>query len=285
MINKLSVGTAQFGFGYGIDHKNLQVSQPMINQILNFCSKNNIKSIDTAKSYCSSEKNIGEYFKNHNYKGWDITTKIDHIKEPIKDQLVNSKEKLKCKPSTLLAHSINLYKMESFQKQIKELKQENIELKTGVSVYTNDDIEKALEYQENLDVIQLPLNILDTRLIRKGVLKKINSLSIEIHARSIFLKGLLYLSKFELDSRFKGAVKSLNFLKNILKKENLTLAEYSLLFVASRKEITKVVVGIENLVQLKEHCNTLRKHVDSKIFFEALALDFNDEYILNPSLW
>ena len=285
MINKISIGTAQFGFGYGLDHKNLPVSQPKINQIFNFCSKNNIKSIDTAKSYGSSEKNIGEYFKNHNFKGWNVTTKFGHIDEPLKDQLVSSIEKLKVKPSTILAHSINLYQMESFQDQIKELKQENINLKTGVSVYTSDDIEKALQFQENLDVIQLPLSILDTRLIRKGLLKKINSLNIEIHARSIFLKGLFYLSEIELESRFKGAVESLNFLKNVLKKENLTLPEYSLLFVASRKEITKVVVGIENLTQLKEHCNTLKKHFDSRIFFEALKLDFNDEFILNPSLW
>ena len=96
---------------------------------------------------------------------------------------------------------------------------------------------------------------------------------------------MFYLSEFELESRFKGAVESLNFLKDVLKKENLTLPEYSLLFVASRKEITKVVVGIENLTQLKEHCNTLKKHFDSRIFFEALKLDFNDELILNPSLW
>ena len=86
-----------------------------------------------------------------------------------------------------------------------------------------------------------------------------------------------------MDSRFNGVNKSLQFLRDILKKEDLTLAEFSLLFVAGRKEITKVVIGVENLVQLKEHCKTLKKNVDPKIFSEALELDFDDESILNPS--
>ena len=95
----------------------------------------------------------------------------------------------------------------------------------------------------------------------------------------------MYLSKNELGIRFKSVIQSLNYLKSIIKKEDLTLAEYSLLFVASRKEITKVVIGVENLVQLKEHYSTLQKNVDPKIFFDALLLDFDDELILNPSLW
>ena len=60
MINKLSVGTAQFGFGYGINHKNLQVSQPMINQILNFCSKNNIKLYKSIALHEQKTSNINK---------------------------------------------------------------------------------------------------------------------------------------------------------------------------------------------------------------------------------
>ena len=45
------------------------------------------------------------------------------------------------------------------------------------------------------------------------------------------------------------------------------------------------MIGVENLVQLKEHYSTLQKNVDPKIFFDALELDFDDELILNPSLW
>lgn len=285
MINKLSIGTAQFGMVYGISNKKGKVSQPLINEILNFGINNNIRSIDTAKSYSDSEKKIGEYIKNHDAKFWDITTKVEHLNISLKAQLNDSENNLGCKPTTILAHSINLYQKDSFQKQIKELKQKKIIMKTGVSVYSNNDILKALRNPQFLDVIQLPINILDTRLIKKGALKKINSLGIEIHARSIFLQGLLYLSKFELESRFKGVIKSLNYLRDIIKKEDLTLAEYSLLFVASRKEITKVVIGVESLVQLEEHYNTLNKNVDPKIFSEALVLDFDDELILNPSLW
>jgi predicted oxidoreductase len=43
----------------------------------------------------------------------------------------------------------------------------------------------------DFDLIQLPFNVFDNRLIVKGQLKKLKAKSIEIHARSVFLQGIL----------------------------------------------------------------------------------------------
>jgi hypothetical protein len=54
-------------------------------------------------------------------------------------------------------------------------------LKTKVSAY--------------FDLIQLPFNVFDNRLIVKGHLKKLIAKSIEIHARSVFLQGITLFSR------------------------------------------------------------------------------------------
>ena len=43
------------------------------------------------------------------------------------------------------------------------------------------------------DIIQLPFSVFDQRLLQDGTLSTLKSLGIEIHARSIFLQGLLLM--------------------------------------------------------------------------------------------
>ena len=68
-----------------------------------------------------------------------------------------------------------------------------MKIKIGVSVYNLEDILKIIDIKTP-DVIQLPLNILDTRLYRDGTLNMLNNLNVIIQVRSIFLQGLFYLS-------------------------------------------------------------------------------------------
>ena len=64
-----------------------------------------------------------------------------------------------------------------------------------------------------------------------------------------------------------------------------TLPQLSLLWLVNLKPISKVVIGIDNRWQLKNHINTLKKHVKSSVVEEALSICYENENILNPSLW
>ena len=45
--------------------------------------------------------------------------------------------------------------------------------------------------QDLLDIVQVPLSLLDQRLIQDGTVKKLTARGTSIHARSIYLQGLL----------------------------------------------------------------------------------------------
>lgn len=63
-------------------------------------------------------------------------------------------------------------------------------MKIGFSTYTPKQIDFLLN-NFDFDLVQLPFNVFDNRLIQGGQLKALKKKKIEIHARSIFLQGLL----------------------------------------------------------------------------------------------
>jgi len=172
-----------------------------------------------------------------------------------------------------------------FQSKLQETKDKKLVHSIGVSLYSEEEINQVLDSKIKPDVIQLPMNILDTRLYRCGVLSKLFDREIEIHVRSAFLQGLFYLSKAELEDGFEDVIPYLEKLKSISTDIGLTLSELSLLWLVSLKEVSKIIIGVDNVNQLKTHLDTLKKNVDSSVFEEALSIYYENENILNPSLW
>ena len=62
--------------------------------------------------------------------------------------------------------------------------------KIGFSSYEPEIAEKILK-EINLDIVQVPLNILNQSFLQKNILKVFRNKKIEIHARSILDQGIL----------------------------------------------------------------------------------------------
>ena len=284
LSNKLAIGTVQFGLDYGIANQNGKVNANEVLSILDFAHENNINTLDTAKAYGNSENSIGEYIKKTE-KLWNIIIKVNDGDKTIVEQVQDSIDKLTIKPTIVLAHSANLFLDPMFQSKLQETKDKELVHSIGVSLYSEEEINQVLESELKPDVIQLPMNILDTRLYRSGVLSKLFDREIEIHVRSVFLQGLFYLPELELESHFSDAVPHLTKLKSVAASGGLTLAELSLLWLVSLEEVSKVIIGVDNADQLETHLKTLKKDVKPAIIEEALSIHYENENILNPSLW
>ena len=283
--SKIIIGTAQFGMSYGIANQNGQVHQNEITAILDMAWENGISMMDTAKAYGTSEESIGNYLKQHSKSSWEIITKIGKSRYNIVDQINDSIFNLTTHPYSVLAHSAELFLDEAFQSELKGIKDKGLIKKIGVSLYNENEINKILESSFKPDIIQLPCNILDNHLYHSGILDELYNKCIEIHARSVFLQGLFYLNDAEINKRFSRVLPYLKKLKLIAEKCNLNLAELSLLWLLSLKEVSKVVIGVDNAKQLSSHLKTVKKTIDSNIIEEALSIHFENDKILNPSNW
>ena len=269
---------------YGIANYKGKVSKVEVETILNFAYKVGINTIDTATGYGNSENIIGHHLKKHVTQKWFIITKVSGSKDKLYDQLSQSIDKLGATPSGVLAHSIDDYLGTIFCDKPGKIKKKFLIDKIGVSIYEEEDIDRVLA-AKTPDIIQCPLNILDTRLYRNGILDKMKANGLEIHVRSVFLQGMFYLPDKILQQSFSDVLPTIRKLRTIAQNADLTLAELSLMWVCSLEQVDKVIIGVDNVEQLMDHIKTLNKNINTAIFEEALSIKYENENILNPSLW
>ena len=198
--NKIILGSANFDQKYGIK-KNL-IKKNEVKKLFNFAIKNKIKTIDTSPNYSQSEKIIGA-LGNNKFK---IISKIPKIPKDIKEKDIqkwikkkaaNSLKNLKIKKfeCLLLQDSNSLLSKNGklIYQSIKNIKKIKLTKKIGISIYDFKTLEKILN-KFKFDLIQVPFNILDQRLLKSGLLKIIkkkkykNSCEINFFARNIALK-------------------------------------------------------------------------------------------------
>lgn len=167
-------------------------------------------------------------------------------------------------------------------KEMTMLKSSGLVRKIGVSVYSENQIERILD-KFDIDLIQLPINILDQKLLLDGWLNKIKDKNIEIHARSVFLQGLLLMKKDLIPPYFSPIVQNIEGFYKLAKELSFNSLELALRFVLGIKEIDKVIVGVNTIKHLKEIVNISKSGNFQYIECENIAVD-NINYT-NPSLW
>ena len=265
--NKIIIGTANFGKKYGI--KKNKVSNKELKKIFFFLNQKNLRIIDTSENYGSAENIISKNIAD-NKKKWKIITKISDDGEKLNEKYDKIVAKFGVKPTVLMAHNANDFKNLRFRKKLLEIKKIN-KIKIGVSVYTKSEILNVLKY-DNLDVIQLPVSIIDQRLVKNNFLKKIKKKGIEIHARSIFFKGVIFKKK----EFFKKNKIYYRLIESFEKNYKYTPSQICLNWINNQKYIDKIILGIDNLNQLKKNLYDL-KYFKKKTDFKVLNIP--DKYL------
>ena len=288
-MNKLALGTAQFGMDYGIGSSPGKVNISEVKKILEYAKLTNIDMLDTASAYGKSEKILGEL----NVDEFKVVTKTRHFNIPkITDDALNllnrdfekSLKDLKLDSiyGLLIHHADDLMKPGASKiiEFIHNLKKTNKIRKIGVSIYENKHLSFVLE-NFDIDLVQLPLNIFDRRLIDNGMLKLLSQKGLEVHARSIFLQGLILMGdssrprKFDRwDSLWKSWSEWLNDYK-------ISPLEASIRYAMSFSEISKVLVGIDSinqLIEIVDAASGVLPPIPNDLYT-------NDSLLLNPSNW
>ena len=284
---KLSLGTAQFGLTYGISNNGNKVSKNEISRILDFAYENNIDTLDTAPIYGEAEKIMGEIGVG-NFKVISKVPKLSksnkNSADDIKNTIEQSLENLRIShfEAILFHFPEDLYS--SYGSKILEcvikLKSDLMIKKIGISLYDIQNYDN-LSNLYNFDIIQIPFNIFDQRLILKDNLAKVKQKNIEVHIRSIFLQGLLLTSKDERPEYFLKWKDNFDLFEQWLVKNKLSALEACIRFVKSFNEVDSAIVGVQDLEQLKQIVSINNK----KKGLLAKNLRIDDPKIIDPTNW
>lgn len=292
---KIGLGAVQFGLDYGIANTAGKVSEGEVAAILATAARLQLTLIDTAALYGDSEAVLGRAMSPA--APFDIVTKTPQFSgaavteveaQQLEDSLHASLRKLQ-RPSVygLLIHRVDdllLPGGEALMARMALLKQRGLVSKIGVSVYTGQQIDAVLA-RFPIDLIQLPVNVLDQRLLHSGHLRKLKQAGVEIHARSAFLQGLLLMAPHDLPAHFDSVREHLAAYHRFIAGQGLTPLQAALGFVTGLEEIDQVVCGVNSSVQLQEICAAAGRAAASAACAGYDAFAISDEAIVNPALW
>jgi len=300
-ISRMTLGTAQLGLNYGIANVTGKPATESSFEILEAAVRGGITCIDTAPVYGDSEEVIGSFLTHRScpadctvvtkLPALDLThdTTFAGVHDAIRKRVTGSIQKLHIKKLPIyLLHSAS--DLDSYGGKVidslLQLKEEGMIGVLGVSVYTPEEVKRALEI-DALEAIQIPLNIFDHRLIRCGLLDRLGEMKRIVFARSIFLQGLLFLSESRLPSGLKPAMRPLAQLKELCSEHDRSIAEVALAFVRDLPGVTSVIAGAETPGQVLENielmrCPRLAPRLYTQIMtcFAELPVE-----IINPGLW
>ena len=285
--SRLALGTANFGLNYGINNKAGKLAKSEIDKIVEIASSSGISAIDTAQAYGDSETRIGA-IGNHKFH---IITKFSSqdyhniSKSSIKASIMKSMKNLKTQKlyGLLVHHPEILLGPDSREiiRSLRELKEDGLVEKIGLSIY-EPNILNELFNNFDFDLIQVPFNVFDHRIMSSGWVDKLKESSVEIHARSVFLQGLLLKESHQVNDYFYKNWKTLfDTWFYLQKKENKSASMLALEHVISQKWVDKIVVGVDDANQLK----SLLKIEKQSGHTNLEGLTCADKRLVNPSNW
>ena len=285
MINKLIIGTVQFGLNYGITNKVGKVTDNDLDNIFSLCNKLNITHFDTAQDYGNSEDIIKKY--KDIYENIVIITKCKLKNKPVKETIELSINKFN-KIDYFLLHSYDDYNTEAIESLIHYKKLNKIN-KIGVSIYNVDEGLKILR-EGKIDAIQLPFNYLDKQWFNTEFQNLLKETNIEIHVRSIFLQGVLLNPIVKKPSNISEEdFSNLNSsIDEICQELKLSKLELCFAYINSFDWIDKFLIGIDNYEHLLlnyEIIKNNKKLNDEEIEYINNKIKNINPLICNPVGW
>lgn len=288
---RLVLGTVQLGLEYGISNHSGLMSLDHAADLLECAYANGCRTLDTAEAYGLSERRLGEI----GVERFSVISKLAHLPAEcgnLEDYVYNrvtamlSRVKAAALEGVLLHNPLELLTLSDAQLAqtragFGRLKENGLIRKCGVSVYKPEDLVAVSERFES-DLVQLPCCPLDTRWAQSDIVQKLRAEGVEIHARSVFLQGLMVMSLEDVPSYFDPWRGLLSAWHDWTRETHITPMEACLRISMNNPLFDKLVVGAQSTMELAQQLEILDTPA-----VDLPALDFGtaDESFLNPSRW
>ena len=286
-MNKLALGSAQFGLNYGINNRGGMIPREEVFAILDEAVKFGIDTVDTAAiSYGESESIIGDYIFDQN-RELKVISKLPQVDpEGVRGVVEQSLRNLRV--NEIYGYLIRGYDYHHENPSgwdiLKRLKQEGKIRKIGFTLYDPEEYEAIIRDRLDVDIVQVPYSIFDQRF--SDYYEEMESLNIEIHVRSVFLQGLAFMAPNDLGGRFLKIKEKIERLRMLSKNLDVPISNLCINFVSLEECISKIVVGVDSIDNIKgilgakKHVDAVRSHRQ-----ELSLLREDDEEIIIPSNW
>lgn len=274
----LILGTAQFDPTYGVART--EAANPATCDFLTEAHRLGYTALDTAPSYSEAQEVIGRC-------GWagGIHSKISAGEDAVLS-LANTLRNLgRDNVDVAYFHDDRIVQKDKtfFEQTVNDISPV-LAKRVGVSVYSAEDFEKALEIKD-IRAIQVPMSVIDQR-ITDAHLSQARESDTHVFARSIFLQGALLASAETLPPFLGQLRESTERIRALSQKYARPILDLLIGFVRDRSGVDGLVVGAESISQLQEIAQSFASPLLPDTLIDELRhLKIDEADIIDPRTW
>lgn len=283
-MNKIVLGTVQFGIPYGINNQNGKVSSSEVYDIINLAADSGINILDTSSGYGDSEDILGEIITSTKTM-FRVVSKYSDNNLTVKECFEKSLRRLNQESLYgYLIHYFELYiENPTIWRDMQSLRESRKVEKIGFSLYTTDQLDYLIDNNVDFDIIQIPYNIFDRQF--EPYFKVLKDRGVEVHTRSVFLQGLFFKSLDTLPRKLKPLSIYLSILNDYCTTNKISVSDLALNFALYNNFIDGVLIGVKSAEQLKNNiCNASGALSDADLNF-INSFNIKEKGLLNPVNW
>jgi len=289
--HSMVLGTAQLGMKYGITNCLEKPTREQAVEIVRTAWDG------TAQVYGDAEEILGVALADlSGHEDVKIVSKLNpaldvtdfaSIRNAVKESLARL-----CVPQLwgLLLHSQEQLSGDDWSRigpTMVRLKDEGLVRHLGVSIYDPEWGWKALSIAD-LDIIQVPFNIVDRRMMTSGLLKEAEHQGKEIFVRSIYLQGLLLSGVDKLSHHMFFAKQFLQKWNAFVEALSIDTKELLIGYVRSHAPSARILIGCLAVEEVQENLKLFKnKSLTENILrkLDTIASWVEDARIIDPRRW
>jgi aryl-alcohol dehydrogenase-like predicted oxidoreductase len=256
-VQKLALGSGSFGVKHP-DRRGPMTSGEA-EATLTLAAEAGVRLIDTSARYGEAESLLGRFLR----RGPDAPTPFGVVTKTIAAEGGGVAVELAARASLqrlqveqgdaivvhdagdlLSAHGPDLWR------RLRLLKDEGLYGAVGIAATTADD-PVGLARRFKPDLMQLPVSMLDQRLVADRTLEHLADLGVEVHVRSVFHHGLLFAPRGELSPSIARCGPRLSRIRRTIAEAGADPMQAALAFALSLEWARYVIVGVASAAELR----------------------------------
>jgi aryl-alcohol dehydrogenase-like predicted oxidoreductase len=288
-VNRIILGTAQFGFDYGVNNSRGRIPESEAHAILDCALENGVDLLDTAPVYGESETVIGRFMERRGAR-FRIISKLpgEAMDDPIAAVRASLSRLQVISLEGCLIHDFTAFMNRSDRREIlTRLRGEGLAARIGFSLYHPRELDRLVREEIEFDLVQIPFSVFDQRFAPSlRSLKRSGRPGIEVHARSVFLQGLFFRNPDELAPHFLPLAPKLKALHRLAAEAGIPLQAVCLNFALLNPDLDQVLLGVDNLEHFRKNLEHARWEDAVQSLLSRLAkLKEGDESMILPTEW
>ena len=282
---RLGLAASQFGLDYAVSNPRGRSPEAEVGDILQIAARSGVSLLDTTVGG-RAERVMGEVMpKPCPFRVVVKTARCDRGPDYVEAEARASLRKLGIDHAhaILVEQAGDLFSPHgpAMWDRMKQMRDDGLFDRIGVAVFASDD-PVGIARRFRPDIVQAPASLLDQRLIMNGALAEMCEMGIEVHLRSIFLQGLLFLPPDRVPVQLQSASRGLSRVRRMIAEGRSDPLQAALGFALARPEASCVIVGVSTAAELQAvaaAANSPPPDLD----WNDMALD--DPTALEPGRW